>query len=392
MASPYGRNVWILCACWALSVTSATLVVSVAILAGHLLAWDKTLAALPIALQWAGTALSTVPASFIMRAIGRRGGFTVAAVMLMVGALLAIVSIREHDFLLFCVSIFIVGSGTGFTWYYRFAAAEVVDEAHRSRAISYVLAGGLFGAVVGPYIARHSVDWMLPYQFAGVFLAVLIVQALIVILQTFVRIPKPTAASLAGGRPLSVIARQPKFIIAVLGGVIAYMMMVLLMSVTPLAMQMCNLPFADAAFVIQWHALGMYVPALFSGHLVRKFTAPRVMIAGCIILVICLFVAASGITLWHFAISSTLLGIGWNFAYVGATTLLTETYTVAERAKTQALNEGLIFVCTGLGVYVSGTLLTNVGWQSVQYFALPLVLLVMAGVFWIGFRKPRPAT
>ncbi|MGE4014282.1 MAG: MFS transporter, partial [Alphaproteobacteria bacterium] len=145
-------------------------------------------------------------------------------------------------------------------------------------------------------------------------------------------------------------------------------------------------------FVIQWHALGMYVPALFSGHLVRKFTAPRVMIAGCIILVICLFVAASGITLWHFAISSTLLGIGWNFAYVGATTLLTETYTVAERAKTQALNEGLIFVCTGLGVYVSGTLLTNVGWQSVQYFALPLVLLVMAGVFWIGFRKPRPAT
>lgn len=385
----FKRHLALLFCCWALMSISMMLVVSVSALVGNMLAVDKSLSALPIALQWVATAALTIPASFIMRRLGRRGGFVIASGAVILGAVLAISSIYYGAFWLFCIACFCIGAGTGFSWYYRFAAAEVAPDAWRSRAISLVLAGGIVSALVGPMLARTGMDMLAPMTFAGGFLIICLLQLAVLTILAFVRIPRPSAIQLQGGRPMSVIARQPKFIIAVIGGVVAYASMVLLMSITPLAMKMCGLDFNAATEVIQWHVLGMYIPAFFTGHLVRKFGVYRVMMAGGAAMIVCLIVAATGQEFWNFWVSLTLLGLGWNFLFVGATTLLTETHNVAERAKAQAFNEFCIFSITGAATFLSGQVLHNFGWTHVTVGTLPLVLLVLAAVGWLALREKR---
>ena len=387
----FKRHLGLLFCCWAGMSISMMLFVSVSALVGHMLADDKSLAALPIALQWAATAILTVPASFIMRWIGRRGGFAIASCSVILGAVCAIASIYYGLFWLYCVSCFLVGAGTGFSWYYRFAAAEVAPESWRSRAISLVLAGGIVSALVGPMLARYGMDLMAPLTFAGAFLIACIIQLIVLSLLVFVRIPRPNALQLQGGRPMSVIARQPKFIIAVIAGVVAYASMVLLMSITPLAMKMCGLDFDAATHVIQWHVLGMYVPVFFTGHLVRKFGVYRIMYAGGAAVILCLIIAASGQDLVNFWVSLSLLGVGWNFLFVGATTLLTETHSVAERAKAQAFNEFCIFSVTGTLTFLSGQVLHNFGWTTVVVATMPLVLLVVGAAAWLAVHERRSA-
>ena len=216
------------------------LLVTVSVLTGYFLATDKSLAALPIALQWLGTAATTVPASFLMARIGRRGGFAIAALIAILGAGLAVFAIYESHFWAFCAATTLLGMGNGFTWYYRFAAAEVVPESFKSRAISLVLAGGVVSAIVGPTLADRSKDLLAPFLFAGSFVSMAVLQLTVLVLLSFVRIPRPSAEALRGGRPMGEIARQSKFVVAVTGGVVAYGVMVLVMSVTPLAMQMCG--------------------------------------------------------------------------------------------------------------------------------------------------------
>jgi MFS family permease len=385
----FKRHLTLLFFCWAGMSISMMLVVSVSALVGNMLAADKSLSALPIALQWGATAVLTVPASFIMRRLGRRGGFVIASGAVILGGICAMASIYYGLFWLYCVACFFVGAGTGFSWYYRFAAAEVAPDAWRSRAISLVLAGGIVSALVGPMLARSGMDLMAPYTFAGAFLIACFLQLAVLCLLVFVRIPRPSALQLQGGRPLGEIARQPKFVIAVIGGVVAYASMVLLMSITPLAMKMCGLDFNAATEVIQWHVLGMYVPAFFTGHLIRKFGLYPVMLAGGVAMVLCLGVAAAGQELIHFWVSMTLLGVGWNFLFVGATTLLTETHTVAERAKTQAFNEFCIFSVTGTATFLSGRVLHDFGWTEVALGTLPLVLVVLVAVGWLALRERR---
>jgi len=363
------------------------LVVSVTALTGNMLASDKSLATLPVALQWLGTASVTIPASFLMARIGRRNGFWIAASLLIAGAGLGMLAIYTASFLLYCAASMLVGTASGFGWYYRFAAAEIVPDSYKSRAISYVLAGGIFAAIAGPTLARYAHDLLAPYTFAGAFLLIAALQLVVIMLLAFVRIPKPQALQLEGGRPLREIAKQPKFIVAVLGGVVAYATMVLLMSVTPLAMEMCKLSFDDATHVIQWHILGMYIPAFFTGHLIKRFGTLPIMMLGGLVTASCTIIGMTGQTLWHFWIALTLLGLGWNFLYVGATTLLTETYTVAERAKTQAANEFFVFICVGAATFLSGTALHKFGWTVVNMGALPLVLIVMVAVFWLSIRE-----
>ena len=223
--------------------------------------------------------------------------------------------------------------------------------------------------------------------------AMIALQVVAMVLLFFVRIPRPAPMKFTGGRPLLEIARQPKFIVAATAGVVAYAGMVMLMSVTPLAMQLCGLSFYQATSVIQWHALGMFVPAFFTGHLIRMFGVYRIMLGGGVAMAACILVGVSGQEYLHFWLAQTLLGVGWNFLYVGATTLLTETYTVEERAKTQALNELLVFVVTGVSIFFSGQLLHNVGWAAVNLGALPLVLATIGGTIWIWLklRKAAPA-
>ncbi len=387
----YKRNVGLLFVCWALTSTSMMLLVTVSALVGASLAENKALLALPIAIQWYASAFFTIPASFIMARIGRRNGFLLAVTAMTVGAGLSLLAVYEGSFALFCFASLVVGFATGFQWYYRFAAAEVVPDFFRSRAISLVLAGGVVAAIVGPTLARFSVDWLAPVNFAGAYLAAIVIQAMIMTILLTVQIPRPPRMALRGGRPLVEIARQPKFMLAVAGGVIGYGVMVLLMSVTPKAMEMCGLSFAEATHVIQWHILGMYVPAFFTGHLIKRYGAQRIMLIGGLLNIVCLAIATVDIAFENFLVSLLLLGVGWNFLYTGATTLLTETYTLAERAKTQALNEFLVFGFVATATFFSGVTLHVYGWQNLAIGVLPLLLIVLAATVWLMMLSQREA-
>src|SRR5262249_2134110 len=273
----FRRNLSLLAVCWAIVAITNLLNVSASALVGHMLAENKAYATLPIALQWVGIAVCTVPASYVMSRIGRQGGFIIAGLVVCMGAGFAILGIYERAFPEYCVGSLFLGAGQGFAWYYRFAAAEVAPVQWRSRAISLVLAGGIISGLVGPSIADFSKDMLAPVVFAGAFVSIIMLQALVILLLLFIRIPRPAPMRFGGGRPLSVIARQPKFIVAALAGVVAYAGMAMLMSVTPLAMQICGLNFYQTTSVIQWHVFGMYVPAFFTGHLIRIFGTYRVM-------------------------------------------------------------------------------------------------------------------
>ena len=390
MSGPAGSfkpQLALLSACWALHGVSNLLLVSVAVLSGYLLVDNKAFAALPVALQWTGTALMAVPASFYMRRFGRRVGFWTATVMISAGAALAVAALYESQFAWLCFGGFLMGAGNAFNWYYRFAAAEVAPVYYRSRAISFVLAGGVVAAFVGPSLADLTKDLLTPVNFAGAFAAMIIVNALTATILLFVRVPQPPAEDLRGGRPIGEIARQPAFIVAVIGGAAAYGVMVLMMSVTPLAMMLHKHAFSDATFVIQWHVLGMYIPSFFTGHLIRKLGVLNVMLAGTILIAASIVVGFDGTSFTHFWVAMATLGIGWNFLFIGATTLLTETYAVSERAKTQAFNEAVIFTTVGVATFFSGTLLHQVGWRAVNLAALPAIVLVASAILWLMFRS-----
>ncbi len=380
-------NVGLLSGCFALVITGNVLLVTVTALVGQQLADDKSLVTLPAAFMWLGTAAGTMPASFLMRRIGRRAGFVVGAVIGMAGAALAAQAVYVESFALLCFGITLIGVYNGFSYYLRFAAPEVAPDAFRGRAISLVLAGGVVAALVGPWLAEASRDLVASHTFMGAFLAIGGLAAAVLVMVAFVDIPKPSAQALRGGRPLSEIARQPMFVVAVLGGVVSYGVMILLMTVTPLAMVENAHGFGAAALVIQWHVLGMYAPSFFTGHLIRRFGVLMVMAWGAVLIVACLGVALAGQAMVQFWLALTLLGVGWSFLYIGATTLLTEVHTIAERAKTQGVNEFVIFGVAGLCSYLSGSLHHYFGWDMLNLLALPPVLIVLAATLWLALRR-----
>lgn len=388
----YKFQVGLLSACWALATTGNVLLVSVSSLVGNELAVDKSLATLPAALMWIGTATATVPASFLMRAMGRRFGFMIGAAIGAIGAIIAAFAIYNRSFVALSFGIALIGAYNGFTYYYRFAAAEVAPEEFRSRAISLVLAGGVVGAIVGPTLAIWATGLFSPILFMGSFVVIAGIAVTIILLVSFTRIPRPPAQALrAAGRPLSVIARQPAFLIAVTGGVVAYGVMILLMTVTPLAMVAHDHGFNDAALAIQWHALGMFAPSFFTGRLIRRFGTLTIMLWGSILLLACIAVALSGTSVAHFWIALTLLGVGWNFLFIGATTLLTETHTVAECAKTQGLNEFLVFGIAGTSSFASGSLNYYFGWSLLNLVALVPVAAILMATLWFAYRRRAAA-
>lgn len=389
----YKLDVAILSGCWAMNTVTNLLLVSVVALAGHALAEYKPLAMLPVALQWFATAAATVPAAFFMRRFGRRAGFTTGVAIGLAGAALAVGAFYGREFWALCVGVAMIGVANGFNWQLRFAAAEVAPEHFRARAISLVLAGGVVAALVGPTLAVWSRDVMAA-DFAGSFAVMGAMMVGIMLLLRLARIPQPPAAEMTGGRPLAEIAAQPRFLVAVIAAVVSYAVMVLLMAITPLAMQIHELSFGDAALAIQWHVLGMYVPAFFTGSLIARWGVVRVMLAGGAMTAACLAVSLHGQSVWHFWIALGLLGVGWNFMFVGATSLLTETHTPAEKAKVQGLNDLVVFTTVGLATVTSGSLLLNFGWEVVNWAALPLVLLTVAATAWLGLRNraARPAT
>ncbi|MCW0232695.1 MAG: MFS transporter, partial [Ferrovibrio sp.] len=349
------RNVFILAICMALANSATTLQVTLGGLVGFLLVEDKALATLPVTFVVGGTALATIPASLLMRRIGRQLGFMAGCLIGTSGSLIAALGVYLAHFWLFCLGAFIFGASVAFTQLYRFAAADIAPQEMKSRAISWVMVGGLVSAFLGPEIAKHTRELLSPYLFLASYLAAAALPILVLGILPAVRLPKPTVAELREpGRPLAEIVRQPAFVVAAMAGMFGYGVMNLLMTATPLAMQICEHPFADAATVIQWHVFGMFFPSFFTGSLIARFGALRIIVVGAVLNLACIAVALAGVTVLNFQAALLILGVGWNFMYIGGTALLTEVYRPAERNKTQALNDFLVFGTVALASLRSG--------------------------------------
>ncbi|HEU5284145.1 MAG TPA: MFS transporter [Burkholderiales bacterium] len=381
------KNVAALAVCQGLLVTNNIAIISIGSLAGYMLATNKALSTLPATAYIAGGALSTYPISLFMKRHGRRAGFTLGAGAGLLGALICTLAVAAGSFGLFCLGTFIAGSYTASGGYYRFAAADAASMGFKSRAISLVLAGGIIGGVLGPESSKFTKD-LLPVTFMGSYAAVMVFALIAIAILRLVDLPMPTEQERSGAtRPLAAIVRQPVFVVACLGAVSAYAVMNLLMGVTPLAMQMCGLPYASAALVIEWHIIGMFAPALVAGSLVHRFGALRVMGAGLLTYLACMLAAVTGQNVLHFWMSGTLLGLGWCLLYVGATTLLTDAYAPAEKAKAQGINDTLVFAVMGTSNALSGAILYRYGWNALNYSALPLLLATAIAVVWLALAR-----
>jgi MFS family permease len=387
------RNVALLTACQALLMTNNSTLIAINGLAGLSLAANRSLATLPVTFWVLGGASATMLASLHMKRVGRRRGLMLGTLWGVAGALLCAGAIRLHSFWLLCFATLVFGVYNAYGQYYRFAAADVASTQFRPTAISLVLAGGLVGGILGPTTSRITVD-LLPEKFLGAYLALILVSLATMTVLNFIRIPHAGAAvQAATGRPMSKLAAQPKFIVAVACAAISYGVMNFLMTSTPIAMEICGHPYKAATFVISSHVVGMYLPSFITGGLIRRFGALRVMFGGAVLNAASVGIALSGIALTEFWLALVLLGVGWNFLFIGATTLLTETYRPEERAKAQGVNDSAIFIMMAVSSFSSGLIVTNGGWSRINYAALPLIVVVVAAIVWLALRQRagRPA-
>lgn len=380
------RNVLLLAASQAMLMTGGSLLIATSALVGYRLSPDKALATLPLAMQMLASMLTSIPASLLMQRVGRRAGFLLGSGIGIAGAGLATVAIVTGNFMLFVLGAALSGVFAGFGNYYRFAAADVATSGYRGTAISYVMAGGVIAAFIGPNLAHWTSAW-LAAPFAGSYLALAAILLLSFATLWFLDIPRPARETPGSGRALGTIARQPVFIVAAIGGMLGYGIMALVMTATPLAMHEHHYAFGDTAFVIEWHVLGMFAPSFFTGHLIRRFGVLQVMLAGGLLSAACVGINLTGTSLAHFWLALALLGVGWNFLFIGATTLLTETYAPEEKAKTQALNDFMVFSTVTVAVLSAGTLQHRLGWQAVNYGVLPLIAVTVMAVAWLLLRR-----
>jgi MFS family permease len=380
-------NVGLLAACQAMLFTNNATLIAINGLAGLALAPHASLATLPVTCWVIGGAITTMPASLYMKKVGRRSGLIRGASVGIVGAALCATAIWQASFWLLCFGALVWGTYNAFGQYYRFVAAEVAAPDFRATAVSLVLAGGLVGGILGPTLSRFTVDLIGP-KFAGAYLALIVFALVTMAILSRIRIPDPSAAEqAASGRPLSEIAAQPKYIVAVLSAALSYGVMNFLMTSTPIAMRVCGHPYGDAAFVISSHVVAMFAPSFVTGGLIKRLGTIPVMLAGAALNVVCIGVALAGVAVANFWWALVLLGVGWNFLYIGATTLLTETYRPEERAKAQGANEFAIFTMMALSSFSSGMIVTNAGWEKVNYAATPLIAIVIMALAFLFLKK-----
>ena len=392
MSSPLSntrRNVGLLAACQAMLLSNNSTLIAINGLAGLALAPTPALATLPVTCWVAGGALSTMPASQYMRRVGRRLGLMHGMLFAIAGALLCSSAMWFGSFWALCLGALVFGVYNAFGQYYRFVAADASPPEWRSTAISLVLAGGLVGGLLGPAISRETVQLPGP-KFAGAYLELILYAATMIALVALLRLPDTSGQdSTQRGRPLAEIARQPKFIVAVIAGAVGYGVMNFLMTSTPIAMQSCGHPFGDAAFVISWHVIAMFAPSFFTGPLIKRIGVLPVLLAGAALNLVTIAVALSGVAVANFWWALVSLGVGWNFLYIGGTTLLTETYRPEERATAQGANETAVFVMMVVSSLASGMIVTGAGWEKVNLAALPLIVVAIAAITWFGYVQRR---
>lgn len=381
------RKLLLLTLCQGLFLTNNVVFIAINGLVGLQLAPTTWMATLPLTAYVAGGALCTTLVARHQRAFGRRRAFQLGLLMGIVATSLCALAAWHHSFGLLLLGTLVAGYYQANASLYRFAAAELVAPSTREKAISWVLAGGILGAVLGPNLATATID-LLAQPFTGAYLSLVAVALLALVVVSFIDFPAmPTAAQMAGGRPLREIARQPVFIVAVAAAALGYGVMNLLMAATPIAMAQCAHPFSAAALVLEWHVLGMFVPSFFTGHLIRRFGALPVMFAGLLLNLGCVAFALSGTDLMHFLGALFVLGVGWNFLYTGGTTLLGEAYRPEERTTAQAAMDFCVYGTMTLTSFSSGALVTTGGWSSMNIGSLlPLSLLAIA-LLWLARRR-----
>jgi MFS family permease len=385
------KTLALLAACQGLLLINGAGLISMQGLVGYMLTDTKSLATLGATTYVIGSALAAMPAALWMARVGRRAGFMTGAFINIVGCGLAALALHLRSFPLFCAATAVIGIYQAIGLQYRFAAAEVAAPADRAKAISWVLAGGIAGGILGPESMRLARDWFAT-PFAGSFIVLAAYALLAMAVQSRVHVPKPAREERSGGgRPLGEIVRQPVFVVAVISAAFGYGIMNLLMVATPLAMDFCSHPFAQAAMVIQWHVVGMYAPGLFTGSLIRRYGTLKVILAGVVLVGGCVAVALSGTTVTHFLVALALLGVGWNFMYTGGTTLLTESYAPAEKARAQGANDFAVFATMGVSSFSSGALVSVAGWDRMNMLALPVLAVVVAAVVWLARLRRAPA-
>ncbi|MEM6255012.1 MAG: MFS transporter [Cyanobacteria bacterium P01_D01_bin.156] len=386
-------QVAILALCQATAMTTNTVMVTVAALIGYALATDKALATLPLAMRQVATMVATIPASLLMQRIGRRGGFLVGAMVGLLGAAIGIYSLTIASFWVFTLSTTLLGVSNSFVGYYRFAAADVADAAFRPQAISWVLAGGILAAILGPWVATGSKGWFNSELYIGSIVAILGLQILTGLLLLGVKVPASNSQnSSLNTRPLTKIMQQPIFLVAALGSTVSYSVMVFVMTATPLAMAATDYSFDQTASVIQWHVLGMFAPSLITGWLIKRLGVLKIVLIGTVMTLACIGLNLAGTSFWHFATALLLLGLGWNFMYVGSTTLLTETHTSEEKGKVQAAHDFIMFSFVALSTLLAGRVFHRFDWAVLNQMSWPVVLLTLVMVLWLQqWRRRRLA-
>ena len=384
---PTKKNVLVLSVCLGMAMTGSSIVITISALVGITLAPDPAFATIPFGLQWVMTVFSTVPLSLLMRRFGRRPIFVFGQLVGCCGAAIAAFAIFNENFYYFSVGSAIMGIHNACWQYYRFAAADTASEAFKSRAISYVMAGGVFAAIAGPELASRTHGLFEPVLFAGGYFIICCSTVITSIFLLAIDIPKPRVSKLRGGRPLAIIIRQPVFIVAVLSSMLGYGLMNLSMTATPLAMKVCGFVVQDTKWIIQAHILGMYLPSFLTGSLIKRFGIYNILIFGAVLMILAASIAISGITIIHFAAALTLLGLGWNFLFIGGTTLLTESYEPAEKEKVQGCNDLLVFGTVVLTAFLSGTIQYLIGWTAVNASLILPALLIVIAVFWLRQKQ-----
>lgn len=381
------KNILLLAGSQALLLTNAVTLIAITALAGYALTDTKALATVPSTTYVIGAWLAALPASFWMRRVGRRNGFVTGAAFGVAGSAVASAAIAAGSFWALCVGTLLFGVYNAFGQYYRFAAADAASAEFRPKAISWVLAGGLVGGIVGPEVSKYTRDLVQPVYLAS-YASLAVFSLLAMALLAALRIPAPASEESHGpSRPLREIAAQPVFLVAVSVAGFGYATMTLLMTATPLAMGFCGHPYSAAASVIAAHVVAMFAPSFVTGSLIGRFGVVAVMAAGLTLLFACIAIGLAGQQVAHFWWALVLLGVGWNFTYIGGTALLTEAYRPSEKAKVQGVNEMAIYTVQAAAALSSGVLVDTRGWETLNHVALALVAIPAAALAWLRFQR-----
>jgi MFS family permease len=372
-------NVLRLAICQALAGANSTVVYATGAVVGDMLAPSRALATMPISIFVVGMALCTLPAGAIAQRHGRRAAFMLGTGCGVLAGLLGALAVYYAAFWLFCVATFLGGVYAAVVLSFRFAAADCAVPARRPRALSAVMAGGVFAGVIGPQLVTHTMNLWAPHLFAATYVGQAAVAAISALILLGVKLPMPSMTERAGGRPLGVIVRQPRFILAIICGVVSYLLMNFLMTAAPLAMKLCGLPQESANLGLQWHVIAMYGPSFWTGRLITRFGAARIVALGLFLTGASSAVGLLGIDVAHFWATLILLGIGWNFGFVGASAMVLECHRPEEKARVQSFNDFAVFGTMAIGSFLSGGLLSSFGWSAVLWLSFaPLLIAVTA--------------